>query len=1013
MTSLSFMAYVTTADALGYSQITDLALETVGGQTVLLATTRYDGVLSSWTINGNTMTRVDTAEYGDILTAGVEGSIQTVMVDGQVTVLTGGHDNGGLALHGLNSNGTLDAMTSLPNSTGYIKTFQHGITINAANGTQVVYGEAVERGGLSLILFNAAGVPFSKRIVQDTNQTYALHISDTATAQIGSKSFLFTVSEVENGVTSWALANDGMPTAADSMGVAEGLWVAAPTAVETATVAGKTFVVLGAATSNSISVMEVSATGQLTIRDHLLDTRDTRFGAITALETVQHNGQTYVIAGGADDGISVFLILPNGQLVHRATLEDTTTMGLANVSDIAAHSTTNGIDIFVASSSETGITRLQFNAGPTGQTLQAQGTGSTLTGGAGADILYGIGGDDRLFGGAGDDILSDGTGEDTLTGGAGADVFVLNFDGLTDVITDFTLGEDRIDLSGWPMVRSRSQLTMEMTTTGMRITYGDEVLIVQSVDGNPIDHRLLTDADLIGGNRVPQVILPGYPGPYTPDPELPGKFNAPTSQGADNFGYHGQTIADQFYYAPRFGRPNGMNYHGGKGFDTKRGGNKNDRLYGDEGKDTLFGGKGSDRLFGGAWNDRLIGGAGDDKIVGNMGDDQLFGGKGRDKLMGGAQKDALFGGASDDILSGQTYADRLFGGTGNDRLYGGAGHDRLSGGAGHDMLSGGAGIDRLFGDAGRDFLFGGAGADILSGMAGTDKLRGDGGNDRLFGGNDYDQIWGDAGRDKIWGGMGSDSLQGGSGNDKIWGEAGNDQIAGDGGVDRIWGDNGRDLLKGGDNDDSIWGGSGGDYIYGNDGADHLYGGSGADRIWGGTGSDWIYGGLYHDTLSGGAGADTLNGGTGDDLLYGGAKSDHLIGGGGDDILNGDAGYDLLEGGSGSDLLSGGAGNDPLYGGYGADQLTGGTGDDTLNGGYGADQFVFSAGADVVVDFEQGTDTIALDYTLWDGQLAVGDIMMLYATQDDTAVTFDFGGGNVLTIHGVTDYSTFAGSLEVF
>ena len=77
-------------------------------------------------------------------------------------------------------------------------------------------------------------------------------------------------------------------------------------------------------------------------------------------------------------------------------------------------------------------------------TLIANDPGCTLTGGGGNDTLIGGSGNDRLIGGIG---------VDTLTGGGGADTFVFVFgdssaaSGQHDLITDFTAGIDRIDLS--------------------------------------------------------------------------------------------------------------------------------------------------------------------------------------------------------------------------------------------------------------------------------------------------------------------------------------------------------------------------------------------------------------------------------------------------------------------------------------------------------------------------------------------------------------------------------------
>ena len=70
-----------------------------------------------------------------------------------------------------------------------------------------------------------------------------------------------------------------------------------------------------------------------------------------------------------------------------------------------------------------------------------------VAGGAGADWLFGGEGDDRLDGGTEDDRLYGGEGSDELTGGAGKDTFVFGTEAGVDTVTDFTHGEDRIDLS--------------------------------------------------------------------------------------------------------------------------------------------------------------------------------------------------------------------------------------------------------------------------------------------------------------------------------------------------------------------------------------------------------------------------------------------------------------------------------------------------------------------------------------------------------------------------------------
>ena len=57
------------------------------------------------------------------------------------------------------------------------------------------------------------------------------------------------------------------------------------------------------------------------------------------------------------------------------------------------------------------------------------------------------------------------------------------------------------------------------------------MLVVHSATGTTIDHRTLTTDDLMGGARIPQVILPGYAGPVWAPPALPQRPGAGTGTG--------------------------------------------------------------------------------------------------------------------------------------------------------------------------------------------------------------------------------------------------------------------------------------------------------------------------------------------------------------------------------------------------------------------------------------------------------------------------------------------------
>ena len=98
----------------------------------------------------------------------------------------------------------------------------------------------------------------------------------------------------------------------------------------------------------------------------------------------------------------------------------------------------------------------------------------SIDGGAGTDALYGGEGNDTLNGGTDADWLDGGSGNDLLTGGAGNDMFVFDAGDGNDTISDFTDGEDLIDLRSITGITEFNDLTIAES--------GNDVLITLSND---------------------------------------------------------------------------------------------------------------------------------------------------------------------------------------------------------------------------------------------------------------------------------------------------------------------------------------------------------------------------------------------------------------------------------------------------------------------------------------------------------------------------------------------------
>ena len=737
-------------------------------------------------------------------------------------------------------------------------------------------------------------------------------LSDVTTVEVGGRVFLLTASALGNYVSIHAVHPNGKTWPTETIWSDRGTGLNQPTHLETVKVGGITYLIVGSSQSSSLTTMRITSAGGLEPIDHVIDERTTRFDGITALTTVTLNGRAFVFAGGGDDGLTVFTVLPDGKLLHVETLVDADEWSLAKVSALSATVIGGKIVLFVASKTESGITQIMFDPGRIGQT-RLVGAGRQ-DGTTGNDLMQATRSTTSLHGGDGDDTLIGGGGTITMRGGNGADTFVpLPTNGRINIM-DFEPGVDRLDLSMLGMIRSIWQLTIVPQPDGIKLFFGDSVIWIRTRDGRTIQRDFF-------GNEVFHIAH------YAPP---------------DMTTYITGTVKNDRLVATRYGSV----------------------IEGLAGNDMLLGGTGNDVLNGGLGNDTLLGGAGRDTLRGQDGNDTLRGEAGDDKLYGGPGNDLLFGDFGNDMLSGGAGNDTLWGGEGNDLLLGEAGNDKLYGGAGNDTLYGGPGDDTLMGDAGNDLIGDLFGRNLVVGGEGNDTIQTGGGNDTLYGGGGNDLIYAGGGNDTVAGGVGHDTIFGHDGNDVLDGGEGNALLFGGGGNDRLMGRHGHDTLHGGAGNDQLFGGIGNDSLLGNDGNDTLDGSDGNDSLFGGAGNDFLSGGFGNDQLWGASGNDVLWGGAGHDLLAGQNGNDTLSGGAGNDTLWGGEGNDSMDGGDGNDILLGAAGQDTLWGRAGNDTLQGGQGADRLTGGAGRDVFVFYPAdfdnqRDTITDFTVGQDMIDL------------------------------------------------------
>jgi hypothetical protein len=332
--------------------------------------------------------------------------------------------------------------------------------------------------------------------VADSVKTTAADISDLLAITVGVRSYLVSASHQENGISVYEHTGDHL-IAVDHIGAKDGLWVDGIQKLATCEVGSESFVLAASARAGVIASLRLNVHGVFFIADILTDTRNSRFDGVVDMSMIEWNGRDFLLAGGQDAGLSVIEVLPGGVLFHHTSLAQTTDWDIGAITQIEAQVIGTTARIYLTGSGAPGVAELDVDLSTLGARQTGTAGNDTLRGDGRDDILVGGAGNDRLRGGGGDDVLIAGAGQDALSGEGGANVFVFTADGQRDKITDFHLGVDRLDLSGWGRLYDHTSITIDPTSSGAILTWREEILDVFSADGQPLPVDLWGADDFI------------------------------------------------------------------------------------------------------------------------------------------------------------------------------------------------------------------------------------------------------------------------------------------------------------------------------------------------------------------------------------------------------------------------------------------------------------------------------------------------------------------------------------
>ncbi|GLQ34487.1 hypothetical protein GCM10007939_07700 [Amylibacter marinus] len=499
MSNLTVVESVYTGPGNRFSGISDFEFYTKDGQTFLILGNEGTSDLKLYYIyaNGGTTLRHNLKLGEDTGTVALN-DLEPLSIAGVSYFITSGRydDSAGLIkISGRNST-SLNSPTSV---TGDASDYAYFETTHTVYIEDQVYVLATKRNDAALLSFHVGeDLEFNeKQIVTDGGNNHLGDITDITSTVVDDKVFVAVISAFDGGLDLFRMGRHGNLHQRFSIEPETQSGFSYAQKLVTAQIGDITYLVMGAAGSDSLTVFRIGEKGRLVEVDHIIDSLHTRFEGVSELTVVETAGRAFVFAAGSDDGLSVFELMPNGTLRWVVDYEDDFEVALTNISAIEITEIEGEIHVFVASAVEDGFTQFTFTPDEIGLQLIGTNAKDILTGGAEDDHLYGFRQGDQLFGGAGDDILDGGQGKDYLTGGAGADIFVFIPDKRTDVILDYEQGIDLIDLSAYALIESVNDFEIKSREYGAIITIRNEKIRIETDDGQSLSAEDFSADDFI------------------------------------------------------------------------------------------------------------------------------------------------------------------------------------------------------------------------------------------------------------------------------------------------------------------------------------------------------------------------------------------------------------------------------------------------------------------------------------------------------------------------------------
>ena len=283
---------------------------TVGSTTYLFVAGANDDGVSVFSVANNGML-TSVTNVSDDANLELDGvfSVTTATVGSTTYLFVAGRNDNGVSVFSVADNGMLTSVTNVSDDANLELGGATSVTTALIGSTTYLFVAGRFDGGVSVFSVANNGMLTSITNVSDDANLFLDGAISVTTSTVGSTTYLFVAGFNDNGLSVFSVANNGMLTSVTNVSDNANLALVNASSVTTSTVGSTTYLFVAGFLDDGVSVFSVADNGMLTSVINVSDDDNLELDGVFSVTTAMIGSTNYLfVAGFNDNGLSVFRI---------------------------------------------------------------------------------------------------------------------------------------------------------------------------------------------------------------------------------------------------------------------------------------------------------------------------------------------------------------------------------------------------------------------------------------------------------------------------------------------------------------------------------------------------------------------------------------------------------------------------------------------------------------------------------------------------------------------------------